>query len=174
VQRKSCFAEATWGRIGLSLYESRLTSGRSLGGESDPIAVVFKEIYKDLTVSESSVTIKQEGDACTFSLQTLSVTFHSVRLDRSDLWKDGQEPPKAFQRALVFVAFDVKAKEPVLLVGPSCYRSLLIRTWAEITDTSDLVTVYMLPDSDTCEVIGQIQPFSFADLITTSPFLFPI
>ena len=168
MQRKSCFAgDAPWGKVGLSLYDSRLQAVRACGGESDPIADAFKQVYKDLNAFEGTAIISQDGDACTFKLQMLSIKFDNFKLDRSDLWKDGQKPPQVFQRALVSVAFAVKAKEPVLLVGPSCYKSLLARTWAEISGLKDeLKIVYMLPDSDTCEVIGQIQPFSFADLVT--------
>eukprot|EP00961_Rhodomonas_salina_P028121 380087-Rhodomonas_salina.1 len=89
-----------------------------------------------------------------------------VDLSRSALWVNGRKPTEAFQRALVNVALAAKASEPILLVGPSCYKSLLVRTWAEITgQEEDLVSVNLLQDTETSDILGQIQPHSFRDLV---------
>lgn len=164
VRRKHAFgAQASWGRIGMSLFESRF---RQQG-----VDVLRGAIQKEfgLTDQPNTVVIKQGDGHCTFSAGVVSVTLPGIKLAASPLFRgaNGDRIPEVLRAALVNVAFAVKAREPVLLVGPSCYKSLLVRTWAEITGrVSDLVTVDMLQDSETCDIVGQIQPYSFRDMFS--------
>jgi MoxR-like ATPase len=70
-------------------------------------------------------------------------------------------PPLSFQRALVQVVFATRACEPVLLVGPSCYKSLLVDTWCRIFGShSALLRVHLTPETESPDLIGQMHPYS--------------
>lgn len=183
IKRKdpSLFSDAPWGRIGLSLFESLLHQiplNRQAGSvrhsaiEAEALFVegTFSNSFRLGEVIPNNVSIKPEKDGvmCSFSSGLVSVSFRGINLEASRLWnfKDKLEPPVSFQKALVCVAFAVKAKEPILLIGPSCFKSLLVCTWAEITGRSDIQIVSMIPDTDSCDIVGQIQPYSLCDLVS--------
>lgn len=67
----------------------------------------------------------------------------NASLDRSPLWvKDTMTPE--FKRSLVQLAMAVRAREPVLLLGPTSFKSLLVQTWCQITGSeADSMFEYM-------------------------------
>jgi hypothetical protein len=181
--RKHKFSEAPWGRIGLTMFESLLhhkQSHRAVGSTSGHSVLEMEALEVEKVFSDAfnpghainhaiptNVSIKPcENGKCIFSSGGVSVEFQGINLEASFLLRDKKQPPEVFQRALVCIAFAVKASEPVLLVGPSCFKSLLVRTWAEITGRHDMQTVSMLPDSDSVDLVGQIQPYSLCDLVS--------
>jgi len=93
-----------------------------------------------------------------FKEGSLLVTLKNIRLTDSPLWSHG-DPPQSFLRQLVRFVFAVYNQEPVLLIVPTCYKSLLINTWATITIQNKLVKVYLTPDTETSQLIGQMQPY---------------
>ena len=73
----------------------------------------------------------------------------------------GATPPQSFVRCLVRVAVAVHCREPVLLVGPTACKSTVIQEWARITGHSKHIkTVHLTPDTDTPELVGQMQPYT--------------
>jgi hypothetical protein len=82
-------------------------------------------------------------------------------LSFSPLFEKGRKPPMRFQHALVRLMQAYKAGEPVLLIGPTSFKSLLVQTWAKLCQKeTDMITAYLTPDTETPELIGQMHPFT--------------
>jgi hypothetical protein len=110
-----------------------------------------------------------ESAVC-FTEGSLEVTMPGILLTRSPLWANNRAPPAKFLRQLVRLAFAVYSQEPVLFVGPTCYKSLLVETWMEITAAKEkLVKVHLTPDTEASELVGQMQPYSFLDALLLIP-----
>ncbi|WIA29986.1 hypothetical protein OEZ86_000084 [Tetradesmus obliquus] len=74
--------------------------------------------------------------------------------------------PAALTAGLVQVAFAVAAAEPVMLLGPTCFKSKLVALWAELMGlTEDVVRVHLSPETEGCALIGQITPYTFAEAL---------
>jgi hypothetical protein len=139
--------------LGDALCRAFLSAGKSLS----------VDIAQPITLEGLQVRFKQ-GDA------TLSLPVGDgpgqVRLDRSPLFvvQRGvlvKSPPKSFQRTLVQVVFATHACEPVLLLGPTCYKSLLVETWCRIFGRTDsLLRVHLTPETESPDLIGQMHPYS--------------
>ena len=74
-------------------------------------------------------------------------------------------PPKTLQRGLVHLAHALSNKEPVLLVGPSCYKSYLVGVWLTLMDRAhhgDSVTTFLSAETETSDLVGQVTPYSVA------------
>lgn len=107
----------------------------------------------------AEVHISQDGDEVRFEDGQFVCRVSDARLDRSRLFASGRKPPLQFQRCLVRIAHAAKLREPVLLVGPTSMKSLLVRTWAEICNVaSQMATVHLTPLTETPELIGQMKP----------------
>jgi hypothetical protein len=68
--------------------------------------------------------------------------------------------PKSFRQALIRLLLATTCKEPVLLIGPTAGKTLLVETWAEITRRKLIVT-HLSSETETPELIGQMHPYSF-------------
>jgi len=68
--------------------------------------------------------------------------------------------PKSFRQALIRLLLATTCKEPVLLIGPTAGKTLLVETWAEITGRKLIIT-HLSPETETPELIGQMNPYSF-------------
>ena len=64
-------------------------------------------------------------------------------------------------RMLFQLAESTLAGEPVLLVGPSSAKSLLVECWNDlVSDDSQLVVAHLTPETEAADLIGQIVPIS--------------
>lgn len=72
----------------------------------------------------------------------------------------GFVPPASFQKALVRLVFAVQAAEPVLLVGPTCYKTLLVETWATIMGVqNDLLRCNLTKENEAGDLLGSMAPY---------------
>lgn len=111
--------------------------------------------------------IEQRNQGATFHQGPLQVYFPDFELKRCPLWKaDGSSAPTIFQKKMVELAFAIKANEPVLLYGETSFKSELIKAWLQISGKSRSVeTVHLTSESETSELVGQIQLTSFTDVL---------
>ncbi|CAF4499017.1 unnamed protein product, partial [Rotaria sp. Silwood2] len=80
--------------------------------------------------------------------------------------------PKTFQRTLVRISLAICAGEPVLLVGPTSCKTLIVEAWTRLSNRFDeLVKIHLTPESESADLIGEIQPYSFLDLLKRLPFM---
>jgi hypothetical protein len=62
------------------------------------------------------------------------------------------------------------SSEPILLIGLTSYKTLIVHTWTVISDrTADLQCVHLTSETESTELIGQIQLFVFTDLLLSLP-----
>jgi hypothetical protein len=94
-------------------------------------------------VASPEFSIRQlEGERVEFSDGTITVAVPHASVEEG--WVE--QLPDSFVRGLVQLAFCVVAGEPVLLVGDTCYKSSLVRAWADITGGADeQQTVHLHP-----------------------------
>ena len=164
---------ASWPLAGLSILAPRYQPGSEAYTK---LADAFKDgtgWSKAVTAYDSRpVKITQTAAGVHFAEGPLSVVVPGSQLDNSPLFQQGRCPPAPFQRSLAQMAFAISNREPVLLVGPSSYKTLLVSTWAELQGrASELIKVHLAPDTEASELVGQIQPSSFADLLLSLPVL---
>lgn len=164
--------EATWPLAGLSLLAPRY---QPKSDQSAKLASIFQQVQGwsgSGTYDSKPVSITQMPAGVQFTEGSLSVIVPGSRLEHSRLFQQGRYPPATFQRSLVRLAFAVNNREPVLLVGPSSYKTLLVATWVELQGfKNELLTVHLAPDTEASELVGQIQPCSFVDLLLSLPQL---
>ncbi|CAF4810853.1 unnamed protein product, partial [Rotaria sp. Silwood1] len=111
---------------------------------------------------DSQPRIEETESGVKFSLGQIQASFSEAKREQSDLFKSDSSPPYSFQRALVQIAVAVKAREPILLIGPTSFKTLLVKTWTQIIGKNDLLqSVHLTAESDANELIGQMCPFSF-------------
>ncbi|CAF3665321.1 unnamed protein product [Rotaria sp. Silwood1] len=153
-----------WPIIGASLLGAKYPLKSPIREE---LFNLFKSVWSNSTPSiESTAQIKQIGDAVQISEGALNHTIPNMKLDGSCVLT----APEPFQRALVRLAFAAQAHEPVLLVGPTSCKTLLIETWAHLIQrSSDLIKVHLTQDTEAGDLIGEIQPSSFLDLLKRLP-----
>ena len=164
--------QGSWPLAGLSLLSPRFQPGSEQLGK---LASIFQQVNgwsAPAAYDGKPVTIKQTPKGVHFAEGSLSVIVAGSQLEHSRLFRHGRCPPAPFQRSLVRLAFAVSNREPVLLVGPSSYKTLLVTTWVELLGRKEeLLKVHLAPDTEASELVGQIQPCSFIDLVLSLPHL---
>ena len=162
IRRQATFPTSSYHFIGLQLISGRYS-------KQDKVSLVKKLIYDEWKINEPltrKLHIEQLDDA-TVLLEEESmrvVLEDNCRLDRSFLFANGRMPPKSFVRALVRLSIAVRSNEPVLLIGPSAYKSLLVQTWTRIHGLG-LLKVHLTCDTESANLVGQIQPYNFLEML---------
>jgi hypothetical protein len=65
---------------------------------------------------------------------------------RADICSHADSVPAPLRAALVHVAFAIAAGEPVMLLGPTCFKSSVVKAWVDITGRQEqLVKVHLSP-----------------------------
>eukprot|EP00397_Hematodinium_sp_SG-2012_P000002 GEMP01000002.1.p1 GENE.GEMP01000002.1~~GEMP01000002.1.p1 ORF type:complete len:4987 (+),score=1049.94 GEMP01000002.1:46-15006(+) len=146
VHRRTAFGDGLpWPDVGLGL----------LGAKA---AAALEDAFEwTLPTSDSPVVVEQVDSGVKFSKGTYSITLLKADLGRCALFKHRQ--PQTFLKALFEVVMAVLADEPVLLVGPTSCKSLVIEAWCQITNTPR-TTVYLSPDTEGGTLLGQITPLA--------------
>ena len=125
----------------------------------------INDIWKMRVNTNEVANITKYDDYIEFKEGPLEVRVKGIQLNRSVLFQN-RVPPPTFTKYLVRLAIALQNKEPVLLIGPTCFKSLLIQTWIEITNrTNDCEFVYLTSETETNELIGQINPFSYFEIL---------
>eukprot|EP00899_Mesostigma_viride_P017506 jgi/Mesvir1/25757/Mv01936-RA.1 len=156
---------------GMTLLAPRLPSSLLLEG---PLLAAFMTAYatgaKELQLSLSNPFCENYGGGVRFGFRgsyKLQVHIPNASLAHSPLFEVSQDgkllrqPPLPFIRTLVLLAFATTAREPVLLVGPTSCKSLVVQTWARVT-RQQLTSVHLTPETEAAELVGRIEPFTFA------------
>ena len=152
--------------IGYQLLSSRQASDQEM---KDIFRNDYKLNAKSLKDEDIKPNIKQKDNDILLEEGILRMILPGCKLENSKLFENNKTPPDSFKRNLVRLGYAALNKEPVLIVGPSSYKSLLVRTWNEIskskTNSIELIKVHLTSDTDSSNLIGQIIPFSFLDVL---------
>lgn len=180
------FRQAGW-----SLLSSRFAPGSH---ELSQLRDAFNAAFPGTNTQSlgSTTTITNEKDrhghvtGVVFQDGRISVHLKGANLENSRLFRNGGElfipmsvqrvfsyyalstarPPEAFMQCLARVAVAAACREPVLLVGGTGCKSTIVQTWAELTGNSDkLVTSFLTPDTETPDLIGQMQPYTMLNAL---------
>lgn len=96
----------------------------------------------------------------------ISVEIPAASLDRSSICSKPDQIPAAFRAGLVHLAFAVAAGEPVMLIGPTCFKSRLVTVWAEFMGLEqDLVKVHLSPGTEIHKSVIQIRYYMCSNCI---------
>ena len=121
---------------------------------------------------DSIVDVCQHGDNVKMTQGSYSILLEGAQLSSSSLFNNKRCPPQSFLRALLQIAVAAQHREPVLLVGPTSFKSLLVKTWAAITaQKTELMKVHLSADTEVSELVGQIQPTTAVKLLQELPSL---
>jgi MoxR-like ATPase len=81
-------------------------------------------------------------------------------LERVSAWAAGV-PPASLVRHLAQAMVASSNGEPVMLVGPRCYKSLIIDTLIDLMGRrAETETCFLSPENEALDLIGQMQPFT--------------
>ena len=105
--------------------------------------------------------VEQSGANVRFTFGKLSFT-KPGKLSNSPLFHRGI-PPRSFVKHLVLLAFAFEQQEPVLLIGPTCMKTLLVKTLCEIIGRNDLNQVFLTPETEASDIVGEVHAFSYSD-----------
>ena len=111
-------SSATWANAGFSLLGPRNSFSSK---EGVVVREKLSQVWRESLGESPLVEIVQKGGNVLFFEGSLSVSFEG-KLGNSSLFVK-RSPPILFQRALVRVAFAVANGEPVLVVGPSSFKT---------------------------------------------------
>ncbi|CAM9111349.1 unnamed protein product, partial [Ectocarpus sp. 13 AM-2016] len=96
---------------------------------------------------------------------SLRVTVGSVTrevrgcLRKSSLGSD--KLPETFIKSLALMFLAIDNNEPIMLVGPTACKSLLVQTWAEITGRAhEVERCFLSAETESSDLIGQMYPYS--------------
>lgn len=170
VRRHAKFSESMseapkWSHVALSLLlpqvegsedeQKVLKAVRSVDGwESDVVPN-----YAD---QSASIEIHPEGGAI-FREGSLYLKFFELDLE---YWKHNQHQPAPMIRKLVQCIFAVDNKEPVLLVGPTSFKTEVTKVLGKLLGRQDeVVTLHLTGETETHDLLGQVEPASFKELI---------
>ncbi|CAF4784232.1 unnamed protein product, partial [Rotaria sp. Silwood2] len=106
-----------------------------------------------------SISIQDIGGGKTrFQENDLFVDLKTTSLSDSILLTS----PKTFKQAFVRIALAIHAGESVLLVGPTSCKTLIVETWTKLLNRfHELIKIYLTPESESSDLIGDIQPYTF-------------
>ena len=158
-----------WDIVGSSLLEPRQatisTYQSLLKGALESNEFDYSQSY------DAKVTQEEDGENVRFEYGKIFVRIPGS-LEKSNLWKNKNYPPQVFVKHLVLLALACYFREPILLIGPTSMKTLLVQTFSQICgrDGSDFITVYLTPETESTDLIGEIFPFSFLEVIQSIKF----
>jgi hypothetical protein len=102
--------------------------GARYPGQIISLSESIYEIWKTRVNVNENIQIKTRNGYVEFRDGTLEVRVKGAKLENSFLFKENHQPPASFKKHLVRLAIALENKEPVLLIGPTSFKSLLVQT----------------------------------------------
>ena len=153
INRKQRKNDVTWEEHALRLLESRVPKkfyNEFISCLRDPRA--FPELI------DSSFTIKIDKNQISFHCSSnlpVSYSFPNSKVV-ADLQLSSAPQHLLLSLWRIFAAVD--QHEPVLLLGPTCYKSYLVKIWSKLmAKESDLCTITCATSTETNDLIGSIR-----------------
>ena len=155
-----------WSIVGASLLGAKYSSDSTV---RQTLLNDLQSIWPQIPLSPNpQIEIKETGGQIRFREGALYVDIPKMTLADSLVLTS----PETFHRSLVRLALAVHAKEPVLLIGPTSCKTLLVETWARHSNRlNEFIKVHLTPDTEAGDLIGEIQPYSFLDLLKQLPIM---
>jgi MoxR-like ATPase len=170
VKRQAAFGDrCSWAFAGYTLLTSKLLSqgDKAAADRLLRMDTLFDDVFHTKFVGSMQVEIKQLQSRFSATMEFVEKGAGSLisvvvdgELTNSPLFVADTAPPPRFLQALTRLIQATKLHEPVLLIGPTSYKTLLVDTWQQITNTVALRRFYLTPDTETPELIGQIHPYT--------------
>lgn len=96
----------------------------------------------------------------------LSLEIPDVQLSECATWNSKHPPPEYLQRKLVQLVFALAAGEPVLLIGPTSFKTMLVNMWIDLTNSRDKSIVsHITGDTEASDLLGSVRPMSWVGLL---------
>jgi MoxR-like ATPase len=132
--------------------------------------LVVTEIIQQTLASSSSFSInddirfKQVGEKVVMYVAQKEILSAKGFLNRSPLFSPKTQPPQSFLRALISIAEASVNSEPILLIGPTSCKTLLIETFCKIFQRP-MSYLHLNGDSEVSDILGQIQPYNLKQAV---------
>ncbi len=160
----------SWLRAGLSLFGPSL---RGVAQQRALVAAVAPEVGDgvdganylgaELRMEQADAGVRFiRGGGMSEAYLIRGASLKNVSLFRG---RDISKLPQKFLSTLLRVAEACQANEPVLLVGPTSCKSLIVQTYAELVNGSraSLSEVHLTKETESADLIGQIRPVTPRD-----------
>jgi MoxR-like ATPase len=172
IRRRQTFRQVSWGEIGFSLLSSKYSRE-----QSDACKKILEVMVKVGLLKEPHSLFRQWSDVTATICKTESgLCFSHGSISFEIVGMCLPDPiilTPQVKKTLVEMAIAVKHQEPILLVGGSSYKSYIMNLWSSMQtrQTSDPILpsrflVYLRAETESYDLLGQIRPSSFNDLLT--------
>ena len=148
------------GRAGLSLLVPRLRPSSTLSNLQS--VEKLKEILMSCGLLQSFSnkalsSVVKEASGC-----LISDGFAKNRIRNNDIFKNlsSRLIPKDYKLTFARIHMAVEAKEPVLLVGPTTFKTTIVEDYFR-TRNLEFAVVQLSSDTQVSDLLGQMHPFSF-------------
>jgi AAA domain (dynein-related subfamily) len=175
-------ATELWVKCGAALLAPRLSNARDVGVLTKviqqsfnsplwqmPAALVPAQTHQALlstaVVAASITTSLTSAGSINVTIGGLQKEIAGCDLSRCTLWSS--DLPAGFVRALALIFFAADNHEPILLVGPTSCKSLLVQAYAQIIGRyNELERCYLSSDTEASDLLGQMRPFDTTAALT--------
>ena len=112
------------------------------------------------------VSIAHSDKGVRFREGPLSLVIPDARLSDCAVWSSERPPPKRLQRKLVQLVFALAAGEPVLLIGPTSFKTVMVNMWMDLTNCRDKsIITHITGDTEASDLLGNVRPMSWVGLM---------
>ena len=157
IRRKSIFPKANFGKIGFELLYTKVK-------DPDKLSKILKGIFKELT----DVNLKPDIDIDVEGKTLLNKNNEGIKIPpfkESDpkFWtelKNSSSKLPTFKEHLWNISVAAACHEPILLIGPTSFKSHLISTWCKMNQRNDIDLVLCNDDTESADLLGRLRPYS--------------
>lgn len=164
IKRFECFPRSKWGLIGYELLYTKVNDSLMLAEILSKIFSDFPRMQSDTSDPEFNckpriLVDSEQKEIINHNHLEQDLTLH-FRYKNKEFLKMLSNSTDNFKENFWNLSIAAHCKEPILLVGPTSYKSHLISTWCEIQGRDDLEVVLGNPETDTADLLGRLRPYS--------------
>eukprot|EP00467_Chlorarachnion_reptans_P010801 CAMPEP_0114502740 /NCGR_PEP_ID=MMETSP0109-20121206/9264_1 /TAXON_ID=29199 /ORGANISM="Chlorarachnion reptans, Strain CCCM449" /LENGTH=7408 /DNA_ID=CAMNT_0001680699 /DNA_START=96 /DNA_END=22323 /DNA_ORIENTATION=+ len=166
-------APCLWADVGWTIFAPRMTSKSKEADQSELRGYMVKAKVVDAKakwIPKNSTVIRPADEINQVNFirnKRLVVTKDGVNLRNVDIFDRFGDPPAKFKERLVDIAIASQNNEPILLIGPTGYKTLLVETWLQISGRKNcaIETVHLNSNTESSQLLGELKPCSMEDLL---------
>ena len=148
-----------WCYAGWSLLMPKLNNTELITKLKETLSSAFHVDEVSPNLDKQIFTVNPQDPSKLTSISVDNIVLADIDLNLRRCSFTFEQWPKKFQIALARLFVASRCNEPCLLVGVTSYKSLLISTWLELTNSSSEVC-HLAVETESSDLLGQMYPFS--------------
>ena len=148
-----------WCYAGWSLLMPKLNNTELVSKLREALVTSFDVAQLPSNIDKQIFTRNPKDPSKLASISIDNIVLADINLNIERCSFAFEQWPQKFQTALARLFVASRCNEPCLLVGVTSYKSLLISTWLELTNSSSEVC-HLAAETESSDLLGQMYPFS--------------